>query len=78
MPSKKIDPLGTQLRLAIGAILRSSKRDLPQAIARAQTYLAWVRRFEARDELVEEQKYAAIATFRKLIAILEARRRSRR
>ena len=78
MPSNKIDPLGTQLRLAINAILRSSKRDLPQAIANAQTYLAWVRRVEARDEFVEEQKYAAIATFRKLIAVLEARNRTRR
>jgi hypothetical protein len=73
MKSISPDPLGRQLHQAVTAILSLSKRDLPRAIRKARTYLAWVRKFKPGDEGAEEQRLAAIFTLNKLIAVLEAR-----
>jgi hypothetical protein len=74
MPPSDVDPLGAQLREIINkAILRLSKNDPRRAIANAEKYLRWVRRVPTPDALVEEQKFAAVSTLRKLIAVLKAR-----
>jgi hypothetical protein len=73
MPPTNADPLGAQLQDAITVILRKARRDPRQAIRLARSYLAWVRRFKPVDTLAEEQRFAAIATLRKLIAMLESR-----